>query len=136
MSGPVGSTPLVKKLRLEPTFRCLTIDAPTNFFSLLENLPPGLQFETEFAGEYDWAMLFVTQTQQVIEAIPVIVPFLVHDGLLWVTFPKSSSKLKGDLTREALWNVMHSHGYKAVTHVYVDQDWTAMRFRMLDLIGK
>jgi hypothetical protein len=136
MSGPVGSTPLVEKLRLEPGFRCLTINARGNFFPLLENLPLGIQFETEVAGEYDWAMLFVTQTQQLIETIPAILPFLVHDGLLWITFPKSSSKFKGDLTREMLWNVMHSHGYKAVTHVYVDQDWTAMRFRLLELIGK
>jgi hypothetical protein len=81
-------------------------------------------------------MLFVTKTQQLIETIPTILPFLVHDGLLWVTFPKSSSKLKGDLTRDTLWNVMHSHSYKAVTHVYVDKDWTAMRFRSLELIRK
>jgi hypothetical protein len=136
MSGPVGSTPLYKKLRLESGSRCLTINVPTSFFPLLEDLPPGIRFETELIGDYDWVMLFVTQAQQVIETIPIILPLLFDDGLLWVTFPKSSSKLKGDLTREALWNVMHSHGYKAVTHVYIDQDWTAMRFRSQDLIGK
>lgn len=136
MSGPVGSTPLHKKLRLEPAFRCLTINAPQGFFTLLNDLPPGIYFETQLNGEYDWAMLFVTQAKQLIEAIPALLPLLAHDRLLWITFPKSSSKLKGDLTREMLWNVMHSHGYKAVTHVYVDRDWTAMRFRSLNLIGK
>jgi hypothetical protein len=128
--------PLYKKLRLETGFRCLTIDAPVRFVTLLEDLPPGINFNIELEGEYDWAMLFITRVQELIENIPALLPLLVEDGLLWITFPKSGSKLKRDLTRDTLWNVMHSHGYKAVTHVYINHDWTAMRFRSLDLIGK
>lgn len=135
MSGPVGSTPLVEKLRLEPGMRCLTVNAPAGFFKLLEDLPPGIEFSTDLSTMYDWAMLFVTQTGQLIESLPALLAHLIEDGPLWISFIKRSSRRKTDLTRETLWNVMHSHGYKAVTHVYVDQDWTAMRFRKLSLIG-
>jgi hypothetical protein len=136
MTGPVGTTPLYRKLFLKPAMRCLTVGAPTGFFALLEDLPPGIAFETELTGEFDWVMVFAVQYRQVVENIPNVLHLLVEDGLLWVTYPKSSSKLKGDLTRDRLWNVMRSHGYKAVTQVYIDQDWTAMRFRELAFIGK
>lgn len=136
MSGPVGSTPLVEKLRLEPGMHCLTVNAPAGFFELLEDLPPGIEFETVLTGEYDWAMLFIVQTEKLIEAIPAVLAHLIEDGLLWVSFIKRSSRRTTNLTREILWNVMHSHGYKAVTHVYLDRDWTAMRFRKLELIGR
>jgi hypothetical protein len=136
MSGPVGSTPLVEKLRLEPGCRCLLVDAPQGFFDLLEDLPPGIRFETGLTGEFDWAMLFIARTERLIEILPAVLPLLVEDGVLWISFIKRSSRLKTDLDRETLWNIMQSHGYKAVTHVYLDPDWTAMRFRSLALIGK
>jgi hypothetical protein len=135
-SGPVGTTPLFKKLYLQPAMRCLTVCAPAGFFSRLEDLPSRIVFDTKLTGEYDWAMLFVGQTGQLIETLPTVLPWLVEDGLLWIAFIKRSSKRITDLTREKLWNIMHSHGFKAVTHVYIDQDWTAMRFRSLELIGK
>jgi len=136
MSGPVGITPLFKKLRLAEGFRCLTTDTRAGFLSMLEDLPPSILFETELTGEFDWAMLLIKQTQQLIETLPTVLPRLIEVGLLWIAFIKRSSPLKTNLTREPLWNIMHSHGFKAVTHVYLDQDWTAMRFRSLDLIGK
>ena len=116
--------------------RCLTVGTPAGFFPLLGDLPPGIDFDTVMSGEYAWAMIFVRQTQELIETIPVVLPQLVEDGLLWVTFIKRSSRRTTDLTRESLWNIMHSHGYKAVTHIYIDPDWTAMRFRKLELIGR
>ena len=136
MSGPVGSTPLVEKLRLEPGLRCLLVSAPENFIELLEDLPPGIRFQTRLTDEYDWAMLFASGTELLIEIIPAVLRSLVEDGILWISFIKRSSRKKTDLNREILWNIMHSHGYKAVTHVYLDPDWTAMRFRSLELIGK
>jgi ribosomal protein L25 (general stress protein Ctc) len=68
--------------------------------------------------------------------IPHILEYLVNDGLLWVAYPKRISGVETDLSREVFWEIMRAHGYKAVTQVYIDDTWTAMRFRHLDLIGK
>ena len=58
MSGPVGSTPLYQKLRLQPGQRALLLNAPENFHTLLHDMPFKLDFSTEFSGEVDFAFLF------------------------------------------------------------------------------
>ena len=66
---------------------------------------------------------------------PEVIAHLVEDGFLWIAYPKRSSKVKTDLSRDLFWEILLSHGYRAVTHVYIDPVWTAMRFRHVDFIG-
>ncbi|MGD8455238.1 MAG: hypothetical protein PVF83_02550 [Anaerolineales bacterium] len=135
MSGPVGTTPLYDKLRLQPGQRALVINAPESFYTALGNSLDGITVLSEPEGELDFAILFASDSAELTAAAPEIIAHLVEDGLLWVAYPKRSSGVETDLSRDLFWEILRSHGYRAVTQVYIDPVWTAMRFRHVDFIG-
>ena len=53
------------------------------------------------------------------------------NGLLWVTYPKKSGKIKTDISRDMGWEAMTQAGWDAVTLVSVDDTWSALRLRPL-----
>ena len=50
-------------------------------------------------------------------------------GLLWLAFPKKSSGIATDLTRDHGWDVIHRAGWQGVSLIAVDERWSAMRLR-------
>jgi len=135
MSGPVGTTPLSDKLRLQPGQRALVSNAPESFYQALGDTLKEMTILSEPEGELDIAILFTPDSIELAATLPEVIAHLVEDGLLWVAYPKGSSKVKTDLSRDLFWEILRAHGYRAVTHVYIDSVWTAMRFRHVDFIG-
>ena len=136
MTGPVGTTPLYKKLRLTPGLNALVVNAPKAFYTELGDLLEQVTLVDEPSGELDFAILFAQNSKELTQVIPDVIAHLIYDGLLWVAYPKRSSGVETDLSRDMFWEIMRTHGYKAITQVYIDEVWTAMRFRSIDLIGK
>ncbi|NJD10463.1 MAG: hypothetical protein FIB01_08540 [Gemmatimonadetes bacterium] len=58
-------------------------------------------------------------------------PYLGPAAILWVTYPKLTSRAAGELNRDALFGLMRGHGFQAVAQVAVDDTWSAMRFKPL-----
>ena len=50
-------------------------------------------------------------------------------GLLWFSYPKKSSKVETDITRDVGWDALGSTGLRPVTQVAIDDTWSALRFR-------
>jgi hypothetical protein len=136
MSGPVGTTPLYDKLRLQPGQRALVINAPESFYSILGDALNAITLVSEPEDELDIAIFFALNSAELAATIPEVIAHLAHDGLLWVAYPKGSSGVQTDLSRDVFWEILLVHGYRAVTQVYIDPVWTAMRFRHVDLIGR
>jgi hypothetical protein len=136
MSGPVGTTPLYDKLRLQAGQRALVVNAPESFYSALGDKLKAVAVVSEPEGELDIAIVFALNSAALTATIPEVIAHLVHDGLLWVAYPKGNSGVETDLSRDMFWEILLVHGYRAVTQVYIDSVWTAMRFRHVDLIGK
>ena len=61
---------------------------------------------------------------------------ITYDGVLWISYPKRSSKVKTDLSRDVGWDVVANAGLRPVTQVSVDETWSALRFRPLEQVGK
>jgi hypothetical protein len=58
------------------------------------------------------------------------------DGLLWICYPKKSSKAATDLTRDVLWDMVKGYGVVGVSLISIDDVWSAMRFRPADQVGR
>jgi hypothetical protein len=135
VSGPVGTTPLYDKLRLQAGQRALVMNAPQSFYTTLGDTLNSINVLSEPEGELDFAIVFSPDSGELAATLPEVVAHLVEDGLLWVAYPKRSSRVKTDLSRDLFWDILRAYGYRAVTHVYIDPFWTAMRFRHVDFIG-
>jgi len=57
------------------------------------------------------------------------------DGVLWVCYPKKSSKkYKTELSRDNVLQPFGTYGFEGVTQVSIDVDWSALRIRQADKI--
>ncbi|HEY3639179.1 MAG TPA: hypothetical protein VGK90_13605 [Rhizomicrobium sp.] len=50
-------------------------------------------------------------------------------AILWLAYPKLTSKLAGDLNRDMLHEAAIAHGLDTVSQIAIDEDWTALRFK-------
>ena len=59
-----------------------------------------------------------------------------YDSVFWIVYPKLSSTLKSDINRDTIWAAGHELGIDTVTAVSLNETWTALRFRPLEMVGK
>lgn len=79
---------------------------------------------------YPFIRAFVRDRAQAQLLRPLLGESLEEDGLLWVAYPKKSSKvLRSDLDRGVLWDYLGDYGYEPVAQVALDEDWSVVRYR-------
>ena len=95
------------------------------------NAPPGydLGVATKLSGKHDWILLFVKNKAELEKTAGNVAAALEPDAMLWISFPKGSSKIQTDLTRDKGWEVLPKLDLKWVTLVSVDDTWSAFGLR-------
>ena len=94
--------PLLKKLRLQPGQRALILNAPAGYVEGLGELPEGITLTQAPDGEaFDFVHLFVKDSAQFATFGPLARQAIKYDGILWISYPKGSAKVKTDLSRHA-----------------------------------
>ena len=129
-------TPLSKKLRIQPGQRILILNAPDGYLEELEPLPVDVELKDSADGEFDFVHLFVRNTAELERLGPVAIEAMKYDGLLWLSYPKRSSKVETDLTRDKGWDIVTGAGLRPVTQISVNDIWSALRWRPIELVGK
>jgi hypothetical protein len=86
-------------------------------------------------GKADAVLLFVEnradQKERQDEAIEATRP----GGILWICYPKKTSGMKSDLSRDVVWQIAQPTGWRAVTQVAIDDVWSALRMRPEGEVG-
>ncbi len=127
----VGSS-LAKKLGIKAGLKLLILHAPEGYLQQLGDLPQGAVVQTmDECGEstYDFVQVFVRNKADVDNFGARAIAALKPGGLLWFTYPKKSSKVQTDITRDTGWNSLGTAGLRPVTQIAVDETWSALRFR-------
>ena len=125
----MAGSSLIKKLGLKPGQRALLMNAPDGYRDLLGALPEGVELHDQPEGSYDFIQLFIRNKAQLEHDAPVAIAALKQDGMFWISYPKQSSKVPTDITRDRGWDVVEQAGLQGVAMVSVDDVWSAMRFR-------
>ena len=126
-------TPLVKKLVIKPHYSMLLLNAPEGYREQLGTLPEGVEVFTQGKGPFDVVHLFVQQKAELEDKAPAAIGAVKPDGLLWISYPKKTSKVSSDLSRDVMWQVVIKFGWQAVTQISIDDVWSALRFRPASL---
>ncbi|HEY5573957.1 MAG TPA: hypothetical protein VIK64_13130 [Anaerolineales bacterium] len=127
---------LAKKLRIQPGQRALFINAPEGYLEALNPLPEDVRLQPETDQNMDFVQLFVKNNAELENMGEKAVDAVKYDGLLWVSYPKKSSKLSSDISRDAVWQIMEQWDVRPVTQISIDETWSALRFRPPDKVGK
>jgi hypothetical protein len=132
----MATSSLIKKLQIKPGQRMVIINAPAGYTEQLDPLPDGVDLAKKPEGTFDFVQVFATNSEELKKFIDTAIKAVKHEGLLWICYPKGSSKVKTDLNRDILWGIVDQYNFKGVTLVSLDDIWSAMRFRPADLVGR
>ncbi|MBX2947561.1 MAG: hypothetical protein KF725_17155 [Cyclobacteriaceae bacterium] len=132
-------TPLFKKLNLKDQKVLHVIQAPESFIPELNAIQASVAISTSAEGRAPIAFLlaFVTRQKEVDAWAKKASTRLEGDGILWLAYPKASSKkYTCEFNRDTGWKVLGELGFEPVRQVAIDEDWSALRFRRVEYIKK
>jgi len=118
------------KLRTEKPFWLL--NAPKSTAAVFDDFSPKTKI-----GARDLmiqVLVFVHDSAELNEWLHRFSGRVSDDVLLWLAYPKKSSKIKSDLERDTFMEMVP--GFEPVSLVAIDEQWSAMRFRKAGTIKK
>ena len=127
--------PIMKKLCYKEQGPILVIGAPPEFDAVIWELQTEVHRDAKNSDSYTFILLFCRNLAEARVFSAEAVTQLKTDGLFWVCYPKGSSKkYKTDLNRTTAWDLMAAFEFEPVSQVAIDDDWSAIRYRHVDLI--
>jgi hypothetical protein len=94
--------------------------------SLLGALPHGATITRRHSGRVTHAVFFVT-TRADVEAIASLAAL---PPIVWLAYPKKTSGMSTELTRDDGWNALFDAGYVGIGSIAIDETWSGLRVRL------
>jgi hypothetical protein len=129
------TNPVARKLGMNPGMRALIISPPAGYLKLLAPLPDGLTVSSRSGGMYPFVQVFATRLSEINRLAQRLSQHAAPNALVWISYPKKTAKLKGDLSRDVIRKAMSGEGWRAVSIVAIDEVWSALRFRPVGQVG-
>ena len=80
-------------------------------------------------GRHDWIQLFAQDRAGLEATLPAAATALDDPGTLWISYPKGSSKLQTDLTRDQGWDAVKAQDLMWLGLISIDETWSAFSLR-------
>lgn len=126
-----SGTPLVRKLGLARGQVAALLGIPKTiedingfdgFTSIVHVLPETPQ------RAFDYVHLFATERTALEAAAPALFNALKPDGMVWISWPKKSSRRPTDLTEDVLREILLPTGLVDVKVCAIDEIWSGLKF--------
>ena len=128
MSADTAVMPLAKKLKLKSGVRAAVVGAPAGYLERL-GPPDGVTLTTTLDGLQDWIQVFVRTSAELAAVVEPLIASLSPTGLAWISYPKGSSKMQTDLTRDVGWEPLEGSDLMWLSLVSIDRTWSAFGMR-------
>jgi Bacteriocin-protection, YdeI or OmpD-Associated len=124
------ATLISQKLRIKEKDTLLTLNAPAEFKKDLTDLPAGVKI-TGSAKDYNQVHWFVLNRKQLEKEMSKVLKLIKDNVIVWVYYPKGSSKIQTDLTRDKGWDCLLSESDKLtwISLISFNDTWSVFGFR-------
>jgi hypothetical protein len=123
-----SSTPLVKKLGIKPGAKIFIVNPPREYFDWIFPLPENVDIKTKALAELDFIHVFAREKKTFEQEFRKAQKHLKSDGMLWISWPKKSSKMETDLDENIIRNFGLKEGLVDVKVCAVDDTWSGLKF--------
>ena len=106
------------------------LNAPPGFLEKAGTVPSGAIVSQEPVLSHI-IQVFINSSQQLETEIDRLAPLVTEGGMLWITYPKLTSRLKGDIHRDSINEFAQSRGWTGIAIISIDEDWSALRLKRL-----
>jgi hypothetical protein len=122
-----SGTPLVKKLGYKPGQRVHLDSVPGHYQDLLTGLPDDLVFLDRPVKPLDFIHLFTSSTAELTRKLARYRKLVAEDGIVWVSWPKKSSRVSTDVSEDVIRGVALPLGFVDVKVCAVDATWSGLK---------
>ena len=120
---------LIKKLQLKPGMVGAILNGPEDFLDEFKQLAAENRIADRASGDSNWVLLFVTSSEDVDSVGRSTLQQVDSDATFWFAYPKKSSGIETNITRDHGWHMLDELGWKGVSMVSIDETWSAFRVR-------
>ena len=128
MTAGYSGTPLARKLGISPGRELIIINAPRPYGDIVSPLPAGVKLRQRLHPGAEFVHLFTRSCADLERRFPRIASALSDQGILWVSWPKKSSSLAGDLTENGVRKIGLATTLVDVKVAAIDEDWSGLKF--------
>ena len=121
---------VAEKLLIKPGKKVLFINPPENADQVLGGLPQGVQTMDSPSEPADTILVFLPGRQAMEEQLPKLKGMIKPGSILWAAYYKGTARVKTDINRDILHAYAQTIGLRGVSLISLDQDWSAMRFKL------
>jgi hypothetical protein len=130
------ATSTAQKLKIKENFTLHTINAPADFKKNIGELPRGVIISAE-SKTYNQVHWFVMNKAQMDKELTRVLKLIKDEVTLWIYYPKGTSKLQTDLTRDKGWDNLLKHDELGwISLISFDDTWSTFGSRLKTKIDK
>jgi hypothetical protein len=120
----MSDKPVAERLQVKGDRRLAVIGASAQ----LEKIVGASKARADLA-KADVVLLFAPHRAGLDAKLPGVLKKLPATAILWVAYPKLSSKIAADLSRDVIHALAPTHGLDTVSQIAIDDDWSALRLK-------
>src|SRR6185312_5665012 len=81
-------------------------------------------------------LVFINNNKEFVHFLNTQLKKIEPDSVLWFAYPKGTSKIKTDINRDTIRTTGEEFGITTVTAISINDTWSALRFRPIEMVGK
>ena len=121
---------IFEKLQLKPGRSMVILNAPHGYIQSAGSLPSNAGI-SERSGPAFIIQVFIRSRDELESQFSSLASLVEKNGILWISYPKLTSKLKGDINRDTINQFAQNRGWTGVSIISIDEDWSALRLKPL-----
>jgi hypothetical protein len=124
----IMASPNAQKLKIKERQCILTLNAPGDYKKSLGDLPADVEISDrgKAVSQVHW---FVKDRAQLEKELKKVLPLVKDDTLCWIFYPKGTSKIQTDLTRDNGWDELRKTNLQWINLISFDETWSAFGLR-------
>jgi len=125
-----SGTPLAKKLGIKDGDSIQVFNSPKSYLDFFVDFPKNVKIvpENTKASYIDFIHIFSNNKKELINYFTTAKPNLKKSGILWISWPKKSSKLETDLDKFQILDLGLNNGLVDTKVAAIDTDWSGHKF--------
>jgi len=113
----------------------LISNPPAGYDKHAGEIPAGVTITHEVMHEpqapVDVIQAFIKSQKELEAQLPVLKSIMGPKTILWITYYKGTASVKTDINRDTIFAYAKTCGLQGVAIIAVDDDWSAMRLKLL-----
>ncbi len=118
-----------QRLFIKPGYRVALVGAPDDFIEKMGELPVNVVITRAVGKNTNIVQAFVDNREKLIDFFENLYKEN-KELMIWVAYPKGTSKIKTDINRDFISKVSADYGLKTVAMISIDEKWASMRLKI------